>query len=392
MRIYTSANQIDITDIPDRFAGPSSYRAKLSLIHTRIVDYAQEHFNGSKKNKQLIVDCLNIATYCVISSEVPPFDWSQNDPLNTIPDTYDISEIEEALDSYCLSIDAIKWNIPIQGSSSNLNSSNKSTNIQTKFKQSNIPQSSKAYPTPSSYLWVSGPTYPRIDVNKPWLAFKDDYAEYKIYTTLPEIPECQSDVSVTTDMSKMTEPEFMNLYPNRFIPVREPHCYDRELDLDMPFDEQLGYILPIHGYTEDQVRDNIVKYPYIRNIKRVQENVTYGTQLVSFWKQIEIDGELVPIEAAWTSIPDSAHVGNDTQLVREYVIRKYLLDRDNGFQHKYPMYGTMDPFLVLFMPPEEYIKLGYDDTSKLARDCVRARINYNQSRNPIIRRMQELDE
>ena len=74
--------------------------------------------------------------------------------------------------------------------------------------------------------------------------------------------------------------------------------------------------------------------------------------------------------------------------MKEYVVRRYLLERDiSNVQHRYPLWGSLDPFLTLFMPPDEYIKYGYTDIIDLARKCVESRVSYRKSRNPIVRRL-----
>jgi hypothetical protein len=51
------------------------------------------------------------------------------------------------------------------------------------------------------------------------------------------------------------------------------------------------------------------------------------------------------------------------------------------------MYGTLKPFLTLFMPPEMYIQYGFNDVVDISRQCVLSRVSYKQSRNPILKRL-----
>ena len=69
------------------------------------------------------------------------------------------------------------------------------------------------------------------------------------------------------------------------------------------------------------------------------------------------------------------------------MVRRYLLEEEAGVVHKYPMYGTLLPYLTLFMPPEEYIRRGYKDTLNIAKQCVASRVSFKQSRNPVLKRL-----
>ena len=78
----------------------------------------------------------------------------------------------------------------------------------------------------------------------------------------------------------------------------------------------------------------------------------------------------------------------NSDYIKEYVIRRYLLERDvDNIKHNYPLFGTLDPFLTLFTTVEDYINYGYTDVEDIGRQCVKARVAYKQSRNPILRRL-----
>ena len=112
--------------------------------------------------------------------------------------------------------------------------------------------------------------------------------------------------------------------------------------------------------------------------------------VATFYSTIEIDGQLQNVLDIWDTLPESKVIPKTADFLKEYVVRRYLLERDvKKINHKYPLYGSLDPFLTLFTTPEEYSKLGYKDCEDLARKCVQARIRYKQSRNPILRRISD---
>ena len=76
----------------------------------------------------------------------------------------------------------------------------------------------------------------------------------------------------------------------------------------------------------------------------------------------------------------------EKNLLKDLDKMEYPKDVDK-IKHRYPMYGTLDPYLTLFMPASDYASLGYLDATELAKKCVEARVSYKQSRNPVIRRL-----
>jgi hypothetical protein len=112
----------------------------------------------------------------------------------------------------------------------------------------------------------------------------------------------------------------------------------------------------------------------------------------SFYSHIEIDGKLVNILDIWDELPESQIIPKQADFIKEYVVRRYLLERDiDGIKHKYPMFGDLDPFLTLPLTIADYKDFGYTDAVKLARQCVASRVNYKVSRNPIVRRLEHND-
>lgn len=112
-------------------------------------------------------------------------------------------------------------------------------------------------------------------------------------------------------------------------------------------------------------------------------------EIESFYSTIEINGEIHNILDIWDSLPDAKRMPKSSEYIKEYVARRYLLERDiKHIDHKYKMYGSLDPFLTLFTTSDMYKDFGYTDSLEIAKCCVRSRVNYKQTRNPIIRMVQ----
>jgi len=405
--IYTSSNKINFNDISTRYEVPKAYRAKLGNIHSDLIIYVNTHFRNTIKYKQRVVDALNLLTYCVLNNEVPPFDWTIDNPLGSVPSEYDRDEVLRALGDFALSVDSIEWDLaesgydiamepypehkeekavpkiskpatkpaePVVTPSSSLRSINPEAPSTKKL----------TIDTPKEDLYLAPPTYPRFDATKPWLSMEYEGEQFAIYTTLPEIPTRQREISVTTDVNRMTDSELLALFPTRTIETRPAVMYEGIPGFDYQDEEDLGIIYPIHGFTREEVIDNIIRYPHLhKKLKRRNEK----GELRPIWVDVEIDGKLVPIDDVWEQLPDSKLVPRHRDIVREYMTRKYLLERDHGIQHKYPMYGTLEEFLTLFMPASFYIERGYEDVVGIARQCVKSRVSFLQSRNPMLRRL-----
>ena len=182
----------------------------------------------------------------------------------------------------------------------------------------------------------------------------------------------------------MTDSELLNLFPTEFIRTRAECMYEEHPGIKC--DSQLGLILPIKGYTEKQLRDNIIKYPHIFKLMKCVEG-----SFESFYSTIEIDGQLHKISEVWKNLPESKSIPYTKEFVKEYVVRRYLLERDiKHIDHKYKIFGSLDPFLTLFAPADFYVFAGYKKPVELAKSCVIARVNYKQSRNPVLRRLADV--
>lgn len=399
-RIYDKQHRIRFTEITEKYKVPKSLKGQLSAMHSYVIEYMVNNFNNTKKMKQEAVRALNTITYALLSGDALPFNWYKDHPLDNIP-YVNPDSIESTLSTWYLTVDSIEWDIEpatydIDNPSKSLekSSSEKDSNAieasTTVLKQHASKQKKSAIknkeiviaPTPKQDLYIQSPTIPQFDYNKPWMRGVDGADLLVIYTTLPEVPTKQNEISVTTDVNKMTYKELMNLYPNHLIHTRASIMYEFHEGLE--YDDDLGVILPIEGFTKEQVIDNIIKYPHIFKLTRQVDD-----EIVSFYSHIEIEGELFDTLSVWDSLPESKVIPRQAEFVKEYVVRRYLLERDiNHVEHKYPIFGVLDPFLTLFMSPEEYINRGYKDTEKIVKQCVTSRVLYKQSRNPVIRRLQ----
>lgn len=381
------------TEIPDKLKYPSNIRAKLSTLHSSVVTYVSEHFERRYDYRKKVISIMNTLSYIVVSGESIPSSWQECNPLNHI-DIVEDDLCKSTLGDIYLSEKNVVWdvipctNIPPAISiaestkSPYVVTSSTEKSDATRFDKSNpIKVNSVVKPTPKEDLYIRPPIIPQFDVNRPWVSGVLDGELYVIYSSLPEIPTKQNEISATTDVNKITSPELMNLYPNRFIRTRASCMYEPISGLE--YDEDLGVIFPIEGYTFEEIKDNIIKYPHIFKLTRLVDD-----QIVSMYTTIEIDGQLFNISDVWNTLPESRYIPRTSEFVKEYVVRRYLLERDiRGIDHKYPLYGSLDPFLTLFTTPDDYIRLGYTDIIGIARQCVLSRVNYKQTRNPVLRRL-----
>lgn len=388
-RIYSSTHKIKFTSISETYQVRRTFKGLLSDLHSSVITYVVKHFDGTFAYKQKVVKVLNILTYALYASEPLPMEWSKLRPLENVPN-YDDEELEEVLGEVYLTVDAIDWDIqPIDDvavvtnpkftpivSVSNTAQSSVSVGIQ------NITYDVTIRETPPTDLYIQPPEIPQFDITKPWVQKQCGSDLLTIYTTLPEIPKRQRDISITTDVSKMTDSDLLKLYPNHFVKTRAPIMYTPQTNMD--FDREYGVILPIDDYSKEQVLDNIIKYPHLYKLARVQND-----ELVSFYAYMEIGGELVDTLEIWDKLEISKWIPRHAEFIKEYIVRKYLMDIEyKGETYKYPIFGTLDPYLTLFMPASEYAELGFD-VIDLARKCVQSRVSYKQSRSPVLRRINE---
>lgn len=245
--------------------------------------------------------------------------------------------------------------------------------------------------------------YQRFDTSRVWKKVYDDCGRpMNMYATLPIIPKKQRDISVTTNVDRMSKSELLNLYP-KTNPVKgfRSHPIFRQQYEGFTTDPILGFIPKIEGFTEEQVIDNIIKYPSLDSTTRlkIRPKTTNMKYPQPFYHDIEIDGELIDCkkitEEICERIPDICrfiHAGAAYYpIIWDYIVRRYLLERDIlHMEHKYPMYGDLQPFASLCLSADEYVKRGYtDDIEEFAYNHVKSRIHYLESINPVITKYEE---
>lgn len=367
-------SSIPFTQITAKLPYPAKVKAKLSTIHAEIVNYVIAHFHNSANYKSKVISVLNTISFIVVSGDTIPMNWTPLNPFNEI-EFIDVETALNALGELFIYDKSIIWDIEESESETPQHTPRK---IEVKVSKK------EDYPTTTEDLSLKPPVIPSFDITKPWLDTVKDSEEYTIYTSLPIIPEVQRDISVTTNADLMTRNDFMNLYPRNFVRTRAAAMYEKTDGLE--FDDKLGVIIPIEGFTAEQVRDNIIRYPHFYRLKRKIDG-----QFLSFYSNIEIGGVLHDTLEIWDTLPESKLIPKTSEFIKEYVIRRYLLERDIlKIQHKYPLFGKLESFVTLFTTAADYAEFGFTDTENIARECVNSRIQYLQSRNPIIRKVYDL--
>jgi len=372
----------NFTQLPAKLPYPPNIRGKLSTIHSKVVSEVIPIYSGSFKQRKQIVDVLNTVSYDVVENNSTDYmDPSFKDILNI--NVIDSDICKSKLGSLYIIERDINWDInPVDNPIIDNRITNDVESVKKEVVTRREDSATKEY-TPKSDLFIQPPLFPRFNFNKVFAAGKIDDTLYTIYSSEPRIPKRQNEISVTTDVSIMTDDDFLNLYPNQLIKTRAEILYDRYPGMN--YHHVLGSIIPIEGFSEDQIVDNIIKYPHIF---KLYKKVDFD--LVSFYTTIEIDNELHKVSDIWKSIPESSIIPYNADFIKEYVVRRYLLERDvKHIEHKYPMYGTLLPYLTLFTSKEDYIKLGYADVLDIAKQCVISRISYKTSRNPVLRRLSD---
>ena len=391
-RIYSTFNKIRFTSISESYKIKPIYKSALNNVYSSFIMYVKGTYDGTAKYKRQAVKVLNIITYAAYTATTLPYNWNMSTPFVNIPDIPD-DELEESLGDIYLTVESIEWDLDVVNASVSDITASDATKVIANADLPPVPNNvlmgastSPIYkPSQLSDVSIKPPEIPQFDVSKIWKQKLCGADLLTIYTTLPEIPKVQREISITTDINRMTQQDFINLYPNRLLQTRASIMYVRQDGL--PYDDDLGVIIPIEGYTLEQCKENIIKYPHFYKLARYDASCLDNNGFRSFYSFIEIDGKLVDTLEVWNSLEISKKIPTTTEYIKEYVVRKYLLDRDIGHKkYKYPMFGTLDPFLTLFMPASDYQKYGYD-IIETARACVNSRISFKQSRSPILRRM-----
>ena len=365
------------TEIISTLKYPKKLKAKISTDHARIIEYATEHFKSSKLFKTSVINAMNSITYANLCGD--SYNIEADNPIEALQ-IYDNETLYDGIEAqeqglYIVYRD-IEWDIKSATTSSD---KSEKTKVR-KTKVSEKPE--EVIETPKEYLYLKAPQYPRFDAIKYWFNTYIGTEQFFMHPSLPIIPEKQADISCTTEVDKMTDSELLRLFPNHIIRTRAPIMYE-PLD-DIPMDKDLGLLIPIEGYTSEQIRENIIKYPHLFQLTRF-----YNNEELNFYKHIEIEGKLCSILEVWDTLPISKILPKTVEFIKEYVVRKYLLDRDNGFEHKFPLRGTLEPYLTLFAPAEFYEN---QNPVELAKTCVKSRVRYLQSRNPYLERYQAVKQ
>lgn len=378
---------IRLFDLPDKLRYPSNCQAELNQLHTSVIQYAEANYREKLSFKRDVIRTMNVLSYMKLNGFTIPKDWKPSDLVDKLPS---ISEdnLKGCLKDVYIQLKEIDWS-DLEESADNSANVSEPVNIESddEFMSKFLEDEPLLNPSKAEDLYLQGPIVPIIDVNSVFATTEVAGTKLVIYKSLPEIPTRQCEISVTTDPSLLNEQDLLKLYPAQTVYTRRPEMY---LKIDgIEFDPILGSILPIKGFTKKQLVDNIVKYPHLENIQRLGKSPT-GCRYVEFWKFIEIDGQLLKTKDVWDSLPESKIIPRSKFFMEEYVIRRYLLERDiKKIDHKYKIFGDLDPYLTLFTTPDTYIKYGHTDTVGIARCCVESRISYKRSRNPILRRMSE---
>lgn len=358
---------------------PPAVRGKLSDIHSTIVTAVIQRFKNTKSYKISILRVINAVSYCIVSGGDITGVWSPQAPMTVNEsDWCDLVEAKAALGDMYVTYDEVTWDVEETDSFDQP----PATVAVEPVPAPQRPVVAAVEPTPKSHLYLGASTFPQFDVSKPWLQAMVDGEVFTIYTSLPEIPTTQAEITITTDATRLTDSDRMKLFPNRVIRTRPAVMY--EPIEGITYDDTLGLILPIEGFTEAQIRANIIEYPHFHSLIRV-----INDQPQPFHAALEVDGELVDMSrrAAWAVSECLSRLPFSVDVLKEYIIRRYLLERDIlHVQHKYPLFGTLDKFLTLFMPASMYEAYGYDALGAAAT-CVTSRISFFRSRNPMLRRV-----
>lgn len=349
----------------------------LSSSHNAILEYGNHNIVKSRKSKKRIIDAVNAVSYAVITGEDFDLDFDK-DTIVVGPKHISVEQCWGTLKSLYIDLSDIVFDIEMSEPEIKSNTSSTPKIRKTKALEKAEPE----IETPKEYLYLKAPQYPRFDATKYWFNTYIGKEQFYMHPSLPIIPEKQSDISCTTEVDKMTDSELLRLFPNHLIRTRAPIMYEPLNDI--PMDKDLGLLIPIEGYTSEQIRENIIKYPHLFQLTRI-----YNNEELNFYKHIEIDGKLCDIIETWDSLPISRKLPKTVEFIKEYVARKYLLDRDNGVQQKFPLRGSLEPYLTLFAPPEFYTGM---NPIELAKTCVKTRIKYLQSRNPFLERYQNVKQ
>lgn len=379
--------------------------AKIQSICPEFVQAYMESTLPHKKRRDYGVTTLNCLVYGIVNGDTisRPVKLIQNCP-------YDESEMKSCLGSAYVTRETFNWYIDdesdtITSSDENVSKHNQldSNGIQEEIvaqKNStvsasgvnNISQSSDSvqreftgYKSTLEDIDLEFRSFPVRDLSKLWGTCYDDCGrEMKVYYSHPIIPTKQNEITITTPYDQISDMDLLKLFPDHFIRTRLDIMYEPQEGFTVH--PKLGFIPKISGFTEEQVIDNIIKYPRFCHIFRMIDDPDRfrGEKRISFISRIEVDGELLRLKEAINTVEDMKNLPDINVFYYDYIMRRYLLERDyHTLEHKYPLDGYLQPFTVLFMTPEEYAELGYTDALDLAKQCVKHRVQFYQSIHPL---------
>lgn len=380
------------TNIPDSLPYPIRYKATLSTLHSEVVSYVIDTYEDDPTYRNQTIKLMNKISIAVLSGDSVNLNTKLSiaELCQSIVIESDI-DYNDFLDGIYIPTKDVEWDVePVEHKPYEEPAPTVVSEPPMTFEEECAAAVKKMIPTPKSELFLTWPVIALRDEDTFILNFTDprDGSEWALHPTYPTIPKKQREISATTDESLMSDRDILYLFPNRFIRTRADCMYTPVPGLE--FDEKLGVIIPIEGFTTEQVRESIIKYPHIYKPDRF---TGYKDETHSFYDFIEIDGELLPSRKVWSSLPESKLMPSTIDFLKEYVVRRYLLERDIlGIKHKYPMRGSFEPFFTLFTTPEDYKEFGYSDPVALGRAAVRARVSWFWTRNPAVHRYNELKE
>lgn len=379
--------------------------AKIQSICPEFVQAYMESTLPHKKRRDYGVTTINCLVYGIVNGD------TISRPVKLIQNClYDESEMKSCLGSAYVTRETFNWYIDyesdtITSSDENVSKHNQldSNGIQEEIvaqKNStisasgvnNISQSSDSvqgeftgYKSTLEDIDLEFRSFPVRDVSKLWDTCYDDCGrEMKVYYSHPIIPTKQNEITITTPYDQISDMDLLKLFPDHFIRTRLDIMYEPQEGFTVH--PKLGFIPKISGFTEEQVIDNIIKYPRFCHIFRMIDDPDRfrGEKRISFISRIEVDGELLRLKEAINTVEDMKNLPDINVFYYDYIMRRYLLERDyHTLEHKYPLDGYLQPFTVLFMTPEEYAELGYTDALDLAKQCVKHRVQFYQSIHPL---------
>ena len=380
---------IRFSDIGELAPVDAKIKSKFQIYYIDIYEWTVNNYSNTNTFKTQVVNKLNALLYFLKTDNDVPLEWHNIVNSESYSLDVDERELKRTIVPCYFEIDDIEWDITKdpkkteslkEHAKRRIELENKiSVNNSSNNEQVYTYKSTKSSPTPKEDLFIVTPRYPKVADYDP---------KYKnIHVSLPLIPSKQCEVSATTRVENMTDQDLLKLYPNTLIRTRSPIMYKPHKGITL--DPDLGLLIPVDGFTDAQVRDSIIRYPHIFKLMRIMEDGTYK----SFYSDIEIDGELLDTLKIWKYLPESKIIDIDSlenrqeqiEFIKEYTIRRYLLERDvKKIEHKYKIRGTLPEFMTLFMPFSMYEKEGHVDPVILARKCVESRVSYLRSRNPRI--------